>query len=264
MPARIALEPDEAAAAAGHVDLGGVAGDDGLGAEADAGEEHLHLLGRRVLRLVEDDEAVVERAAAHERERRHLDRLALEQPLRALGLDHVVERVVERAQVRVDLGHQVAGQEAEPLAGLDRRAGEDDALDLLGLQRLHGHRHRQPALAGAGRADAEGDDVVARWRRRSASGRLVLGRTGRPLAPRSTSAVSTSLGPLVGVDHVDRCGATLAASSALALLQQHDQLLEQAADLLGLVAVDGDLVAAHVDRRCPGRRRSIRRRCSSR
>src|SRR3546814_6928301 len=41
------LEATEAAAAAGHVDLRGVAGDDRLRAEADAGEEHLHLLGRR-------------------------------------------------------------------------------------------------------------------------------------------------------------------------------------------------------------------------
>ena len=155
------LEAEQPAAAARHVDLGDVAGDDDLRAEADAGEEHLHLLGRRVLGLVEDDEAAVERAAAHERERRDLDRAPLEQPLRALGLDHVVERVVERTQVGVDLGHEVAGQEAEPLARLDRRPGEDDAVDLLGLQRLHRHGHRQPALAGAGRADAEGDDVVA-------------------------------------------------------------------------------------------------------
>ncbi len=54
----------------------------------------------------------VERAAAHERQRRHLDGAAIEQPLRAFGLDHVVERVVERPQVGVDLGHEVAGQEA--------------------------------------------------------------------------------------------------------------------------------------------------------
>ena len=54
-----------------------------------------------------------------------------------LGVDHVVERVVQRAEVRVDLGQDVAGEEAETLAGLDRGAGEDDAVDLLRLQRLH-------------------------------------------------------------------------------------------------------------------------------
>ena len=82
-----------------------------------------------------------------------------EQPLGAFGLEHVVEGVVERAQVGVDLGHQVAGQEAEPFAGLDRGPGQDDAVDLLGLQGLHGERHRQIGLAGAGGADPEGDDV---------------------------------------------------------------------------------------------------------
>src|SRR5664280_477247 len=68
---------------AGHralrqIDLARVAGDDGLRAEADPRQEHLHLLGRRVLRLVEDDEGVVERAAAHEGERCDLERRLLE------------------------------------------------------------------------------------------------------------------------------------------------------------------------------------------
>ena len=106
-----------------QVDLGDVSGDHGLGPEADAGEEHLHLLGGGVLRLVEDDEGAVQRATAHERQRRDFDRVAFEQLERAFGREHVVERVVERAQVRVDLGEHVAGQEAESLAGFDRRAG---------------------------------------------------------------------------------------------------------------------------------------------
>ena len=60
--------------AAGQVHLGDVAGDHGLAVEAEPGEEHLHLLDGGVLRLVEDDEGVVEGAAAHERQRRDLDR----------------------------------------------------------------------------------------------------------------------------------------------------------------------------------------------
>ena len=43
---------------AGEVDLGHVAGDDDFRAEAKARQEHLHLLGRCALSLVEDDEAV--------------------------------------------------------------------------------------------------------------------------------------------------------------------------------------------------------------
>ena len=69
---------------AGQVDLGDVAGDHDLGAEAEPGQEHLHLLGRGVLRLVEDDERVVERAAAHVRQRRDLDGA---RPPSACGID---------------------------------------------------------------------------------------------------------------------------------------------------------------------------------
>ena len=83
------------------------------------------------------------------------------QPSDDLGLEHVVERVVERPQVRVDLGEHVAGQEPESLAGLDRGPGEDDAVDLLRLQRLHRERDREVALAGARRADPE-RDVLSR------------------------------------------------------------------------------------------------------
>ena len=53
----------------GQVGLGEVPGDDGLGVVAEAGDEHLHLLGGGVLGLVHDDESVGQGAAAHEGER---------------------------------------------------------------------------------------------------------------------------------------------------------------------------------------------------
>ena len=97
---------------------------------------------------------------AHVRQRGDLDGPARDQPRDRVRVDHVVQRVVQRAQVRVDLLAQGAGQEPEPLAGLDGRTGEDDPVDLLGLQRLHRLGHRQVGLARAGRADAEDDGVV--------------------------------------------------------------------------------------------------------
>ena len=130
---RISLIPDQAGTPPGDVDLGDVAGDDRLGVEAHAGEEHLHLLDGGVLGLVDDDEGVVEGAAAHEGQGRDLDHVALEELVDLFGIEQVVEGVVERAQVGVDLLLEVAGQEAEPLAGLDRGTGEDDAVDLRRL-----------------------------------------------------------------------------------------------------------------------------------
>ena len=71
------------------------------------------------------------------------------------AVHQVVERVVDRPQIGIDLLAHVAGQEAEPLAGLHRRPRQDDAVDLLALEQLHRVRDREPGLAGAGGAGAE-------------------------------------------------------------------------------------------------------------
>ena len=57
-----------------------------------------------------------------------------------------MERVEERAQVRVDLGQEVAGQEAQPLARLDRRPRQDDPGDLALAQRSDRERDREVGL----------------------------------------------------------------------------------------------------------------------
>ena len=95
------LDDHQARGLAGRqVDLRDVAVDDGLRAEPQPREEHLHLLGRRVLRLVQDDERVVQRAAPHEREWRDLDGPALHEARERVGAHHLEQRVVQRLHVR--------------------------------------------------------------------------------------------------------------------------------------------------------------------
>ena len=52
------------------------------------------------------------------------------------------------------------GQEAQVLAGLHRRPGEDDPVDLLGPEVGHGGGHGQVGLAGARRPHPQGDGVL--------------------------------------------------------------------------------------------------------
>src|SRR3984957_13658023 len=130
------LQSRETGASTGDVDLGDVTGHHDLGAETDAGEEHLHLLGGGVLGFVENDEAPVQCAAPHERERRNFDGAPVEQALGTLGPKKVIERVVQRPKIRVNLGHDVAREKSEPLARLDGRSGQDDAVDLVCLEGL--------------------------------------------------------------------------------------------------------------------------------
>src|ERR1700731_3318108 len=151
--------PQPGTGAARKVDLGHVPGDDDLRPEAQSGEEHLHLLGGGVLRLVEDDEGVIKGASAHVPERRDLNYPGRHQLWDQLGVHHVVERVIQWPQVRVDLLAQRSRQKTKALTGFHGRTGEDDPADLLGLQRVHGLRHGQIGLPGAGGADPEDDRV---------------------------------------------------------------------------------------------------------
>src|SRR5712691_4311459 len=72
-----------------EVDLGHVAGHHHLRAEAQPGEEHLHLLGRGVLRLVQDDERVVQRSTAHKCQGGDLDGAGGHQEGDRVRVEHV-------------------------------------------------------------------------------------------------------------------------------------------------------------------------------
>src|SRR5699024_6121896 len=100
-------------------------------AEPEPRQEHLHLLGGGVLCLVQNNERIVEGTATHVRQRGYLDRARLQQRGNRIRIDHVVQRVVQRTQVRVDLLVQPTRQVPESLPRFDGRAGEDDAVDLL-------------------------------------------------------------------------------------------------------------------------------------
>ena len=144
----------------GQVYLSDIAGNHRLGVVAHAGQKHLHLLDGGVLRLVHDDEGVIQGATAHKGQRRNLNDILLQHLVHLVRLQQIIEGVVERAQIGVHLLLQAAGQKAQLLAGLHRRTHQDDAAHLLGIHRGHRHGDGQVGLAGAGRTHAEGHVVL--------------------------------------------------------------------------------------------------------
>src|SRR5690606_26583068 len=121
----------EPARARREVDLRDVTRDDHFRAEAESREEHLHLLWRGVLRLIEHNKRVIERTTAHVGERRDLDGAAREELRHEFWVHHLVERVVQRTEVRVDLVREGSREKAQSLARLDRGTTQDDAVDLF-------------------------------------------------------------------------------------------------------------------------------------
>ena len=135
-----------------------------------------------------------QRAAAHEGQRRDLDLAVGEAPQHLLGRHHVVERVVERPEIGIDLLAQIAGQEAQPLARLDRRARQHDAVDLAPGQMGDGDRDGEIGLAGAGRAEAEDQLALLQLRADIAPGSRVRGVMWRRWVRMATPSVPNRLG----------------------------------------------------------------------
>ncbi len=114
----------------GEIDLSDIARDDRLGAEAQTGQEHLHLFDPGILGLVQDDEGVVERPAPHEGQGSHFDHILFDEPGGPFKVHHVMEGVVERAEVGVHLLGNIARQKTQLFTRFDGGPGQDDPFDL--------------------------------------------------------------------------------------------------------------------------------------
>ena len=94
-------------------------------------------------------------AAAHEGERRDLDHAGGKAALDPLRRQHVVKRIVKRPQIRIDLLAHVARQEAEPLAGFDGGARQDQPVAFAALQARRSEGNGEIGLAGSRRSGGE-------------------------------------------------------------------------------------------------------------
>src|SRR3569623_764136 len=151
----------------GRVDLGNVAQAHHLGAGAGTGDQRLHLLGREVLRLVDDEELVEEGAAAHEVERLHFYP-GTDQVLRGsaspfagivVALVQYVEVVFQCAHPRRHFLFLGPGQKTDVFADRNGHAGHDDfGVDLLVEHLGQTGGQREQGLAGTGLAE-QGDEV---------------------------------------------------------------------------------------------------------
>ena len=113
------------------------------------------------MRFVEQDRRLRQRPPAHEGERRDLDHAGLDAAFDHPPFHEIVKGVVNRAQIGIDLVAHVAGQETEPLAGLDRGARENQAFDDSLLEQRHRMADGEPGLAGSRRSLGEDEFVLA-------------------------------------------------------------------------------------------------------
>src|SRR5690348_2523691 len=92
-------------------------------------------------------------------------------------------RASKSGQVGIDLGGDVAGQEAEAFAGLDGGSHQDDLLDQSLAQHAHGHADGQPRIMVN---NSSSHEAMLAWHRQI----IDLGKTSldmRNLTPKKMS-----------------------------------------------------------------------------
>ena len=125
-----------------------------------AREKHLHLFRRGVLRFIQNDKGIVQGTAPHKRQGSHFDVSALNQAIRSIHVHHGVQGIIQRTQIRMDLGNHVTRQKSQSFTGLNRRPSQHNVPHFFLRPRRKGHGHGHVRLPGARRANAD-DQVVS-------------------------------------------------------------------------------------------------------
>ena len=163
-----------------------------------------------------------------------------------VGIHHVVKGVEERPHVRVDLREHVARQEAEPLAGLDRGAGENDPADLLLGQCGDGERDREVQV---GSCPPSIPNVTVESRIESTQ-RFCVTVFGAIFLPRRQTTSSKTSRRSSAWSSAATTAPTVSGPDLVPALHQLDELVDDRArggDLL-VLALDRQLVAAEAER----------------
>ena len=116
------------------------------------GEEHLYLLRSGVLCFVEYYNRVVQGASAHECQRRYLNDVVVHVLLKLCHWYHILQRVIERLKVWVNLVAHVTGQESELFTGFYSGATEDNFPYFAVLECLDGKCYGGICLSCSGRS----------------------------------------------------------------------------------------------------------------
>src|ERR1700730_542288 len=140
-----------------EIDLGLISGYHAFRVCSQPGQEHEHLLGRCVLRFVKNDKSVIQCPSPHICQWRYFNYPSIHVLLNLLRFQHIIQRIVERTQIREDLLLEVAWQKAQRLPCLDGRSRKDDLVDLFLSESVHAHRHRKICFPSSRRTEPEND-----------------------------------------------------------------------------------------------------------
>src|SRR5262249_33806072 len=90
-------------------------------------------------------------------ERRNLDNPPIHVPLYFFRFEHIIQRIVQGAQIGEYLLLEIARKKSQGLPRFNRRSSQDYPFDLLLSERVYTHCHREVGLASSSRTHSEYD-----------------------------------------------------------------------------------------------------------
>src|SRR5690625_2107919 len=146
----------------GQVGLGDISGDDGAAIEADLGQQHVRLGIGGVVRLIENDKSVAECASSQIGQWSNFYSILAQMKLWFVMIDPLFQRIIERAEIGINLLFQVSRQKSPIYTRFDGRPGQNDLLDLPAFQSPYGKSHGSVGLSGTRWTDGKQDIVFFR------------------------------------------------------------------------------------------------------
>ena len=84
------------------------------------------------MRLVENNERIVQRSPAHEGNRSNLDDILLQISVDLFGIEHVVQGVVQGTEIGIDLVLKRPREKSQALSRLHGRTRQNNSIHALG------------------------------------------------------------------------------------------------------------------------------------
>jgi len=149
-----------AALALRQVNLRHISRNNRLRAIPDTGQKHFHLLRCRILRFIQNDKRIIQRASAHICQRGNLNQTLFHVFHEIFRAHDFIQRIIQGTQIGVYLLLQISGQKAQLFPRFNGRTGQDNAVHLVIFKGSNRHCHCQIGFPCTGRANAEHNRII--------------------------------------------------------------------------------------------------------
>src|SRR3989338_2653880 len=114
-----------------------------------------------ILRFIKNDESFMKRSTSHKSNRRNFDHITLDEFFHTFHFKHIVQRIIDRTEIRIHFCLHVSRKKAELFSRFDRGTSKHDAFIFFSKKRRHCHCHCKIGFSSTCWSNAENNIVFS-------------------------------------------------------------------------------------------------------